>query len=96
VVSGSGAEVIKMGDGKLQKTQSKSPLQLRPDTVLRWFHHGWCNSQSYVNETLQTPQFVLVSDPFSKDSERAAQQKFSKFYPRIFPGKSIEKIRHSA
>ena len=32
------------------------------------FHHLWCNSKSDVNTALQGPRFVLVSDPFTKDS----------------------------
>ena len=47
-----------------------------PESSRRWFHQGWCNSRSYVNETLQKLQIVLVSDPFSKDSEHAAQLSF--------------------
>jgi hypothetical protein len=50
--------------------------QMLPDGSQRWFHQGWCNYQSYVNETLQTLQIVLVSDPFSKDSEHTAQPSF--------------------
>jgi hypothetical protein len=36
------------------------------------FHQRWCNSPGYVNETLQKLEIVLVSDPFTKDSEHAA------------------------
>jgi hypothetical protein len=32
------------------------------------FHHRWCNSKTHVNTTLQGSRFVLVSDPFTKDS----------------------------
>ena len=43
-----------------------------PKAGLLWsfvkFHQGWCNSRSYVNERLQKPRIVLVSDPFTKDS----------------------------
>ena len=42
------------------------------------FHQGWCNSPSYVNETLQEPEIVLVSDPFTKDSEHSAVPNFGK------------------
>jgi hypothetical protein len=51
-------------------------FELSPDTLPNWFHQAWCNSLSYVNETLQKLQIVLVSDPFSKDSEHAAKSKF--------------------
>jgi hypothetical protein len=40
------------------------------------FHQGWCNSLSCVNETLQKFEIVLVSDPFTKDSERTAELSF--------------------
>jgi len=40
---------------------------------LNKFHHGWCNSQSYVNVRLQKPQIVLVSDPFTIDFEDPAE-----------------------
>ena len=79
-----------------RKRHFKASLKTQCKVVLRMFHQGWCNSRSYVNETLQRLEIVLVSDPFTKDSEHAAQPKFSKFQPRIFPGKSIEKIRQSA
>jgi len=50
------------------KVQSKST---NPGVSSR-FHHGWCNSRCCVNETLQNEQIVLVSDPFTKDSEDPA------------------------
>lgn len=40
------------------------------------FHHGWCNSSMIVNERLQGPQIVLVSDPFTKDSDDPAEPNF--------------------
>ena len=46
------------------------------ESVWRRFHQGWCNSPSCVNETLQKRQIVLVSDPFNKESEHAAQPSF--------------------
>jgi hypothetical protein len=39
------------------------------------FHHAWCNSPAYVNETLQRLQIVLTSDPFNKDSQDSAEPK---------------------
>ena len=41
-------------------------------TLKDMFHHLWCNSKTDVNTTLQGPRFVLVSDPFTKDSAHAA------------------------
>ncbi len=40
------------------------------------FHQGWCNSSEIVNEALQGHQFVLVSDPFTKDSDDPAEPNF--------------------
>jgi hypothetical protein len=40
------------------------------------FHQRWCNSPGYVNETLQKLEIVLVSDPFTKDSEHTAELSF--------------------
>jgi len=45
----------------------------RPSLI---FHQGWCNSLSCVNETLQKLEIVLVSDPFTKDSEHTAELSF--------------------
>jgi hypothetical protein len=92
----SGAEVVKKMDGSCANIASEGPRQARFDEAQRWFHQGWCNSQSYVNEALQSPQIVLVSDPIYKDSEHAAQQIFSKLLSRIFSGKSIVRFRQSA
>ena len=50
--------------------------QVLPDDSRGWFHQGWCNSLSYVNETLQKLQIVLVSDPFNKDFEHTALLSF--------------------
>lgn len=36
------------------------------------FHQGWCNSPGFMNRTLQKLEIVLVSDPFTKDSEHSA------------------------
>ena len=44
----------------------------RRATAKDTFHHLWCNSKTRVNTTLQGPRFVLVSDPFTKDSEHPA------------------------
>ena len=41
------------------------------------FHHHWCNSIEFVNETLQNFKIVLVSDPFTKDSEHPAVLSFA-------------------
>jgi len=46
--------------------------QARFSGLRNGFHQGWCNSQTIVNETLQRPQIVLVSDPFTKDSDDPA------------------------
>ena len=40
------------------------------------FHQGWCNSRMNVNETLQGLKIVLVSDPFTKDSDDPAEPNF--------------------
>jgi len=41
-------------------------LQITSDGYRAGFHQGWCNSPCCVNETLQKPEIVLVSDPFTK------------------------------
>jgi hypothetical protein len=57
-------------------TASLAAPQIAPYNDFVIFHQGWCNSSSCVNETLQNLQIVLVSDPFTKDSEHTAELSF--------------------
>jgi hypothetical protein len=46
--------------------------QVKRECICDGFHQGWCNSSVNVNRTLQKLEIVLVSDPFTKDSEGSA------------------------
>jgi len=59
-------------------TRSPSSVASQPQLKGDWsgFHHLWCNSFDFMNRTLQKLEIVLVSDPFTKDSEHSAVPEF--------------------
>jgi len=60
------------------------------------FHQGWCNSKGYVNETLHNLQIVLVSDPFTEDSEHLAVPDFCQHSRRIIQAAQPEALSTDA